>query len=111
MSIEISNNGINPRRQAELANASKDVAKEAAKKDAANADRAAKAQAEQEAAQVKLSEEAQSLQRVQEALEREDSFDEQRVEEIKRAISEGQYPIDNDRLARRFLDLEAQLSR
>ncbi|MEM7101087.1 MAG: flagellar biosynthesis anti-sigma factor FlgM [Pseudomonadota bacterium] len=111
MSIEISNNGINPRRQADAANASKDIANEAAKKDATNADRAARANAEQDAQQVRLSDEAQSLQRVQEALEREDSFDQQRVEEIKRAIGEGQYPIDNDRLARRFLDLEAQLTR
>ena len=108
MSIEVNPNSVNLRRQND---ASADAAKQAAvEKRAAQQQRTEDAQAEQRADQVRLSEDAQSLQRVQETLERQDSFDQQRVDEIKQAIGEGRYPIDNDRLARRFMALEDQLS-
>ena len=111
MSIELNSNAANVKRQADAAaNAAKDVAaRDKVAKERVRAER--QASADQQADKVQLSEDAQSLQRIQETLEREDSFDAKRVEDIKQAISEGRYPVDNDRLARRFLDLESQLSR
>lgn len=111
MSIELNSNAANVKRQADAAaNAAKDAAaRDKVSKERVRAER--QSSADQQADKVQLSEDAQSLQRIQETLEREDSFDAKRVEDIKQAISEGRYPVDNDRLARRFLDLESQLSR
>jgi negative regulator of flagellin synthesis FlgM len=72
--------------------------------------------AEQEAAakartdSVELSREAHSLKQLQERLERQESFDQERVDAIKSAIQEGRYPIDTERLARNFYDLESKLN-
>ena len=59
--------------------------------------------------EVRLSEDAISVQRIEAQLEESEAFDEVRVEEIKRAISRGEYPIDTDQLAAKFYELEAQL--
>ena len=59
--------------------------------------------------EVRLSEDAISVQRIEARLEESEAFDEVRVEEIKRAISRGEYPIDTDQLAAKFYELEAQL--
>ena len=107
MSIEINSNSLNPKRQSDV---SGNTAKQAVADKKAAQQRAADQAKADDATQVRLSEDAQSLQRVQETLERQDSFDTDRVEQIKQAIGEGRYPIDNDRLARRFLELETQLS-
>ena len=106
MSIEL-NSSVNTRRQADTA--SEAVKQKALDKKAAEHRQADSAQADR-AEQVQLSQDAQSLQRVQETLDRQDSFDKERVEEIRQAIGEGRYPIDNDRLARRFMELESQLT-
>jgi negative regulator of flagellin synthesis FlgM len=58
---------------------------------------------------VKISDDATNLREMQARLERQESFDEARVSEIRQAISEGRYPIDNERLAEKFLELESQL--
>ena len=58
---------------------------------------------------VQISEDANSLRAMQARLERQESFDEARVAEIKQAIAEGRYPIDNQRLAEKFLQLESNL--
>jgi flagellar biosynthesis anti-sigma factor FlgM len=39
----------------------------------------------------------------------EDTFDQARVESIRREIREGRFPIDEDRLARKFRELEKEL--
>lgn len=39
----------------------------------------------------------------------EESFDQAKVESIRREIAEGRFPIDEDRLARKFRELEEQL--
>ena len=59
---------------------------------------------------VSISNDAATLRNIQSQLESQDSFDEARVNEIKQAISEGRYPIDNRRLAEKFLQLESQLN-
>jgi negative regulator of flagellin synthesis FlgM len=58
---------------------------------------------------VKISDDAAALQAMQARLERQESFDEARVSEIRQAIENGQYPIDNQRLAENFLKLESNL--
>jgi negative regulator of flagellin synthesis FlgM len=58
---------------------------------------------------VKISEDAASLRAMQAKLEGQDSFDEARVNKIKLAIANGDYPIDNQRLAEKFLQLESKL--
>ncbi len=62
-----------------------------------------------EADSVQISRDAQDLQRFQERVDREPSFNEVRVQAIKTAIENGQYPVDSRRLAERFLELEGLL--
>ena len=38
-----------------------------------------------------------------------DAFDQEKVDRIRREIAEGSFPIDEERLARKFLELEKQL--
>jgi len=38
-----------------------------------------------------------------------DDFDQDKVDEIRKAISSGRFPIDEERLAKKFLELEQQL--
>jgi negative regulator of flagellin synthesis FlgM len=59
---------------------------------------------------VELSRDARTLRKLQQRLEAQDSFDEARVEQIKSAIRDGEYPIDNKRLAEKFYELENQLN-
>ncbi len=58
---------------------------------------------------VELSADAQTLQKVERQLENTDSFDQAKVDAIKDALSKGEYPIDNERLASKFYELESQL--
>jgi len=58
---------------------------------------------------VKISDDAAALKAMEARLERQESFDEARVKEIRHAIEQGQYPIDNQRLAENFLKLESKL--
>lgn len=58
---------------------------------------------------VKISDDAAALRAMEAGLERQESFDETRVKEIRQAIEQGQYPIDNQRLAENFLKLESML--
>ena len=58
---------------------------------------------------VKISNDAAALKAMEARLERQESFDEARVKEIRQAIEQGQYPIDNQRLAENFLKLESKL--
>ena len=59
---------------------------------------------------VKLSSDAQTLSRLSESLDTQESFDVERVTQIKQALENGDYPIDNQRLAAKFLELEHQLN-
>jgi len=59
---------------------------------------------------VKISADAHSLQALQARIEQQESFDEVRVERIKAALANGEYPIDNDKLAESFFSLESQLN-
>ncbi|XOV81496.1 MAG: flagellar biosynthesis anti-sigma factor FlgM [bacterium] len=58
---------------------------------------------------VRISDDAAALKAMEARLEQQDSFDEARVKDIRRAIEQGQYPIDNQRLADNFLKLESKL--
>ncbi|MEE4282099.1 MAG: flagellar biosynthesis anti-sigma factor FlgM [Pseudomonadales bacterium] len=58
---------------------------------------------------VKISNDAAALKALEARLERQESFDDARVKEIRQAIEQGQYPIDNQRLAENFLKLESKL--
>ena len=58
---------------------------------------------------VTISDDAASLRAMQTRLEHQDSFDEARVNAFKQAIARGEYPIDNQRLAEKFLQLESKL--
>ncbi|MEM9623824.1 MAG: flagellar biosynthesis anti-sigma factor FlgM [Pseudomonadota bacterium] len=75
-----------------------------------NATSSKTAGAEVQVDQVDLSADAQSLQRVEKQLESQESFDQQKVEQIKQALAKGEYPIDNERLASKFFELENQLN-
>ncbi len=60
---------------------------------------------------VNISADAKAIERLEARVAESDSFDQRRVDEITRAISEGRYPIDQERIAQKFLELEDQLSR
>ena len=64
---------------------------------------------EQQGDNVRLSENASSIERLQQEIRQVDTFDHKRVEAISLAISEGRYPVDPQRIAQQFLELESQL--
>ena len=59
---------------------------------------------------VEISRDAHSLRQLQSRIQNLDSFDQERVNSIKQAIQNGEYPVDSNRLAEKFLDLESQLN-
>ena len=59
---------------------------------------------------VELSRDADTVDRLAQRLERQESFDQARVERIKQAIEQGEYPVDDERLASKFLELESQIN-
>lgn len=58
---------------------------------------------------VEISRDATTIRETQSKLERESAIDSERVNQIKAAIGRGDYPLDNARIAERFLALERQL--
>lgn len=104
MAIEFNNTSLGPLSQSGGKTAQQSAAEDAAKAKAQIPARDARADDS-----VEISADANSLRAMQARLERQESFDEARVEEIKRAIADGQYPIDNQRLAEKFLQLESSL--
>ena len=58
---------------------------------------------------VELSRDAHSLERLEKEIKASESFDQGKVEAISRAISEGNYPVNSQRIAEKFLELESQL--
>ncbi len=77
---------------------------------AADTRRGAGAQPQEHADKVELSSDAQTLQQVEKRLENAESFDQAKVDKIKQALADGEYPIDNERLASKFYQLEQQLN-
>ena len=70
----------------------------------ADANQAERQRTEQE---VRLSDEAQALRREQARASAEEApFDDAKVRQLQQAISEGNYPIDTQRLAQKFIELE-----
>jgi len=57
---------------------------------------------------VQLSREAQQLQKVSEKLRDQPTIDKERVAQLKQAIADGSYQIDNMRVAGKLLSLESQ---
>ena len=71
--------------------------------------RAAEQKASRDVDHVELSHDAKSTEQLQERIRSSESFDAERVREITQAISEGRYPVNPDRIAQKFLELESQL--
>ena len=103
MAIDI-NNGLGPLAQSGNKAADRAEAEQSSRSKDRGVDKAPQAQDS-----VKISEDANSMRAMQARLERQESFDEARVAEIRQAISDGIYPIDNKRLAEKFLELESKL--
>ena len=103
MAIDI-NNGLGPLAQSGNKAADRAEAEQSSRSKDRGVDKAPQAQDS-----VKISEDANSMRAMQARLERQESFDEARVAEIRQAISDGNYPIDNKRLAEKFLELESKL--
>lgn len=99
MAIDIS--GVNPNKLNQPANR--------AERNAENRARQAEKSAESRQEEVRISEDAQAIERLAREVRSAESFDEQRVKDITQAISEGRYPVDNQRVAEKFLELESQL--
>jgi negative regulator of flagellin synthesis FlgM len=103
MAIDI-NNGLGPLAQRGNKAADRAEAEQSSRSKDRGVDKAPQGQDS-----VKISEDANSMRAMQARLERQESFDEARVAEIRQAISDGNYPIDNQRLAEKFLELESKL--
>ena len=58
---------------------------------------------------VKVSVAAQERLQAARVASEKDAFDQEKVDRIRREIAEGSFPIDEERLARKFLELEKQL--
>ena len=104
MSIEVNNSNAGQDRSIELNRAK-------TKADARPERRAdAKTEVAGDVDSVEISRDAHSLRQLQTRLEQHDSFDQARVDAIREAIRDGRYPIDHERLANRFLELEKHLN-
>lgn len=66
------------------------------------------AQAPASGESVQLSKDARQLQTISEKIAQQPSVDSERVAHLKQAIADGSYQIDNERVASKLLDLEAQ---
>lgn len=62
-----------------------------------------------EVAVVKVSSTAQAIQQAVRQTSGEEAFDQKKVDRIRRAIAEGKFAIDEEALARKFIELEKQL--
>jgi negative regulator of flagellin synthesis FlgM len=73
-----------------------------------DANQAAAAKAPQEAAtdSVSLTPQAQQLKSLQEKAQQQPAFDSKKVEELKKAISEGKYHVDAEKLAKNIAAFE-----
>lgn len=60
---------------------------------------------------VQISQDAKTIERVSVSISESAAFDEKKVAEIAAAIREDRYPVDPDRIAEKFMELEGQLSR
>ena len=58
---------------------------------------------------VELQLDAKRASQLKEKINATEAFDEQRVREITDAIANGNYPVNSERIAAKFLELEAQL--
>jgi len=104
MSVDINNLGAGGVRDRQLAEP-RETAGERTDATAAKDARVATARP----TDVQLSEDALSLARLAEEGEQ-TTFDSSRVDAIRQAIAEGQYHVDPERLAEKFLSLESELS-
>ena len=75
-------------------------------------DRRAEARRSEDAARqerVEISRDAKSVEQATRVAQEADAFDEARVKEISQAIADGSYPVNRERIAEKFLELESQL--
>jgi negative regulator of flagellin synthesis FlgM len=103
MSIEVNN--INPNRPDTIRNKRDDAAtgNDVNKPNSSNSSPQVPAKSGE--ASVTLSTTAQNLNKLEEGIKNLPDFDAERVEELRSAIADGKYEIDNKELARKMLDL------
>lgn len=58
---------------------------------------------------VRISPQAAQMKALESKLAKQPEVDSERVQTIRKAIAEGRYPVDAERLAQKLLDLDAQL--
>jgi negative regulator of flagellin synthesis FlgM len=100
MAINFSNVGSNPIRDQSRADALAPSTDDKVKEQSAEAE---------QRSDVKLSDSALKLKALAENIAHQDAVDADRVEQIRRAISEGEYHVDPVRLAQKFVEFEGQL--
>ena len=71
--------------------------------------RSERREARQEEDSVAISADARTIERVSVAIQQTPAFDTEKVERITQAIRDGQYPVNAQRIAEKFLELEGQL--
>ncbi|NKB98053.1 MAG: flagellar biosynthesis anti-sigma factor FlgM [Pseudomonadales bacterium] len=59
---------------------------------------------------VEISKDAKTVERVSVSISESSAFDEKKVADITQAIREGRYPLDTQRIAEKFMELESQLN-
>lgn len=103
MGIEVNN--INPSRQDTIRSKRDEALSGNDVKQSAQDSPTPEAKPKADDASVTLSTAAQTLTRLEEGVKNLPDFDAQRVEELRAAIADGKYEIDNKELARKMLDL------
>lgn len=101
----IPTNGVNngPRQAAP-----RSVEQNSAQHRSAGSDTAARAPASQ-GAEVQLSADSSNVTRLLAEARSSEAFDEQVVQRISQAIRDGNYPLDSERIAQKFLQFESHL--
>ncbi len=92
--LQVEQNKVNQQKQTQQASTEQSASKPASAKDS-----------------VQLTPQAQALTKMQKQVDSEPVINRQRVESLKKAIINGEYKIDTDRLAQKMTQFESELGR